>query len=436
MTHENEGATGSFGIARRVVQRAGATAVFLAISLSASAADPAAPAGRSEFAPPGVDDIARLVQHHPRESIKIARLPATLSADRANAALSRCAAPVATFKESGVVKFSGLLWQPIPGIHADGRSAALGMQERKATRLRLGGQELIMYPVARTPDISGEATHLSLALLNFDRSFARFTSGPGTADFVGTIVLPTRTLRLFSRDNHVEIYEMGNSLEPAVPRHYLLALARCDSEPLARLELLHARGMVLADTGPLRITLNPEQFYVSLQYGRFGKLHGASMGEILDALRRLPPLISIEGREFSIVSTFGEAAPGFPPPVIRFEETFDGIHVDRRNEVRTDAAGNITEITIATTNPALVPPGPFIDKPQAVRIAKQAIVARFGAVDPALLIPADLRFQYRGAGNTLLPMYRFGFSANNMAGLWVSVDALTGHAEVRTALVH
>jgi hypothetical protein len=282
--------------------------------------------------------------------------------------------------------------------------------------------------VGRTTDRSTAVVHVTALSLESNSDFARFTIDAVEKIAIGTLVFHESVYRIVPEANRYSLYKLEATDPHRRPRRYQIVTQNCGRSVVSELERRHVQMEVLADVQPWRVRVDADAHYVLLQGGELGRMPPTSDPEdVLSTLRVLEPLTqSTKDTALRITDVFRNESTNSQARVIRFEQVVGAISVDRRNEIRIDRDGRITEIASSILDDTISALPRSISEGQALDRAREALrseLTNVGRIES--VAPAELKYHFV-EGATLVPTYRFGLSVDSNEHYWVSVNANSG----------
>lgn len=201
--------------------------------------------------------------------------------------------------------------------------------------------------------------------------------------------------------------------------------------PHAITELTREQSAAAARIAPESMTIRLRGDKLHVRGGDLGRFDPqASFAENLRALlQRLGPLSNAHHAQFALT----EQTPG----KLRFVQVINGVPVIARNEVGLASAGRVLEVWLSVVDPARAPKDPPIALDRAMRIASLACANQHGLIDAEVELAEQPGLHYAPTpqGDALKFQYRFAAGVPGRAADFVTVNAITGAAEVSSALL-
>ena len=303
------------------------------------------------------------------------------------------------------------------------------LPQDRALQLSIEGQTYTLSIVEEIQDLKRGVRYVSAAMPNDPAGYARFTIDGSSGQVVGS-------LHTSSDDYRIVPHSSGQQLvfRKKLPE----SLAAGQQRALSKLERIHQRAEMLAAIQPSRARIEEGAGHLFIQDGSLGSLRSNSPEAIRAVIQRLAALTSLDvAPSIRITGIFASAA-GTGPRIIRFEQVINGIPVERRNEIRVDAAGKVTEVNVAFVDPESVPARTLLTAKAAERSARKALdfELRGAAGTITLMAAPELKYAVANAQLELTPLYTFDLATAAGEPYSVTVDASTGQTQVLSGVVY
>ncbi|HKR43525.1 MAG TPA: hypothetical protein VJU59_28240 [Paraburkholderia sp.] len=280
-------------------------------------------------------------------------------------------------------------------------------------------------------DPSRGVVHISGLTAN-SREAARFTTDAKRESIVGTINAASSVYRLIPVGKFYELYRL-----PTNERYERISAGCAAAAGAVELETFHTQMLALADLQPARVRQIQQEHTLLLQGDSLGNMPaGNSVEDIKTVLARLTPLIpSLRSLSLNVTQVLDTGNSNNPARAIRFNQLVAGLPVDRRNEIRVDARGLITEMNLSLV-PADIETKPLvIDKKEAIRRAQaQLNLATASSQRNAEILSLDLVCAF--ADGRLVPEYRIVAKAPNGEDYFLHINGNSGDVNIVSATIH
>jgi len=311
-------------------------------------------------------------------------------------------------------------------------------QEGTLVSIPIEGQVWKLLLAGRTTDLSRGVVHVTALSPEADTDFARFTIDAVRKIAVGTLVLRGSVYRIVPDSTGYSVYKFGAADLQQRPERYRRVVQNCGRNVVSELERRHVQMEVLADVQPWRARILENAHNVLLQGGSLGSMPSTDEAvNILEALRALEPLIpTTKDTTVRVTDIFGKPTRN-QARAIRFEQVIGDVSVERRNEIRVDPDGKISEIHSSIVDSTVFVLKPMISEEHALVRAREALELQLGIAGRIKsTVPPELKYHFL-QGATLAPMYRFGFDSIDTGDSYsVLLDATSGATEITSMAVH
>lgn len=311
----------------------------------------------------------------------------------------------------------------------DGFAALSTLPPTSRVRLTIEGREIVLRVDHERTDPKRRFRHVSALADDGSATNALFTVDEATGEIEGTITTTDSVFRLVPETAGAQrVFRTDRASSAAAAG----AGGRPDEAGLPRtsqrLARAHRNLKWLQNIQPYRARIEDEASSMLIQGGYLGRLDSNSPDAILAAIKTLSGLITEdEDVRIRVTAVLGTSTG---QRIVRFEQLIDGIPVARRNEIRVDARGGISEVTLSLvdqTDSAGTP----LPEARAFQLAlgQMAFEGRTGAGEPVRKLGSRLEYQWAGRARDLVPVYRFSIRAARGKNYRAEVNGFTG--EVR-----
>lgn len=322
-----------------------------------------------------------------------------------------------------------LLHGPGPQGSATGGIGFGTLPQDRALQVSIESQTYTLSIVEEIQDFKRGVRYVSAAMPNDPGGYARFTIDGNSGQVVGS-------LHTSSDDYRIVPHSSGQQLvfREKLPE----SLAASQQHALSKLERIHQRAEMLAAIQPSRARIEEGAGHLFIQDGNLGSLPSNSPKAIRAVIQRLAALTSLDVAPSIRITGIFASASGTGPRIIRFEQVINGIPVERRNEIRVDDAGKVTEVNVSFVDPESVAARTLLTGKAAERSARNALNFELrGTAGTITLIAApELKYVVANALLELTPVYSIGLATEAGEPYAITVDASTGQTNVMSAAVN
>ena len=293
--------------------------------------------------------------------------------------------------------------------------------------------------VEEIQDFKRGVRHVAATIQNEPGGYARFTidGTSGSGQVVGTLHTSHDNYRIGPHSSGQQLVFREKQPE-ALMQAAQSSMASGGLHTLSKLERIHQRAEMLATIQPWRARIEEDAGHLFIQRGNLGSLRDNSTEAVRAVIQRLAVLTSLDvAPAIRITGAFGSGS-GKGGQIIRFEQLINGIPVERRNEIRVDEGGKVTEVTTSFVNPELVAAQALLKPEAAEGLARHALDFELrGAAGKVTIIAAPvLTYIVSNAQLELTPVYRLTLATEAGEPFVITVGASTGQTSVMPAAVY
>jgi hypothetical protein len=323
-----------------------------------------------------------------------------------------------------------------PIVNTAGAVLGFGLP-RDMARLQLdvAGDRYELFYFDEQKDTRYGFRHVTMSVLNHERSYARFTVDDRSGRVLGAIYTPSQTLRIVPgttagrQDVYLSDGGRLNSQSDALreqhdPSFRLLAWRHQQLESVATIGAEYAEARHESRSSYIR-------------GGNLGHLKRVNAKEFVRAAAELTSITQFTGSEIFRVSETLETESGGRR--VRLHQIIDGIPVDVSNEVAVDSSGKILELGTLLAPSDFTPISPLLSQADARR---RAIAEWEGQVSSKFKAEGSppkgtLRYRPNGSINELELVYEFRLTGGSLNLEYLArVNALTGTVEIVPLFSH
>jgi hypothetical protein len=235
-----------------------------------------------------------------------------------------------------------LLHGPAARGSAAGGIAFGALPQDRALQVSIEGQTYTLAIVEEIQDLKRGVRYVSAAMSNDPGGYARFTIDGTSAQVVGSLHTSSGDYRIVPHSSGQQLVFREKQQE---------SLAAGQQRASSKLERIHQRAEMLAAIQPSRARIEEGAGHLFIQDGNLGSLPNNSPLAIRAIIQRLAALTSLEVAPSIRITGIFASPSGTGPRIIRFEQVINGIPVERRNEIRIDDAGKVTEVNVSFVDP-------------------------------------------------------------------------------------
>jgi hypothetical protein len=299
-----------------------------------------------------------------------------------------------------------------------------GTAEPKPVQITIAGQSLLLLPVEEWFDRESVLRHVSAVSITDTSAVARFTIDT-EGNLVGTVTLKDRTLRIAQFDRESQLV-----VSKPLPRsEQILVAERWQRPTTSALEKEHERTLVLARLQPWNVQFSTRAQSTLMQGGALGALRSESATDVVAALSNLNLLTRATNSTQVRVTAVNQSAAG---RLIEFQQLINGLPINRRNWIQTDADGNILELRSSLIEAPNVASREMLSRSDASRVAMEAVndLHRNAPIDADKLVFSSLYYHVLNAELDLAPIYQFNVAVPSGEYYVVRVNGYSGATEI------
>jgi hypothetical protein len=310
------------------------------------------------------------------------------------------------------------------------------LPQDQVLQLSIEGRAYTLSIVEEVQDLKRGVRHIVAMMRNEPGGYARFTVDGASKQVVGTLRTAYDKYRIAPHPSGQQL--VFREKQPEALMQAGQSSMASGRRPLSNLERIHQRAEMLATIQPWRARIEEDAGYLFVQEGNLGTLRDNSTAGVREVIQRLGALTLLDVVPTIRITGVFRSASGNGPQIIRFEQLINGIPVERRNEIRVDNAGEITEVTTSFINPELVAAQALLPPEAAEGLARNALdfELRGTAGKVSIIVAPALSYIVSNAQLELAPVYRLTLATEAGEPFVITVGAGNGQTTVMPAAIH
>ena len=317
-----------------------------------------------------------------------------------------------------------------PTVNTAGAVLGFGLPRDMARlQLEVAGDQYQLFFFDEQKDTRYGLRHVTMSVLNHDRSYARFSVDDRNGLIIGAIHTPSHTLRIVpgatAGQQEVYISDAGRL------DSQFSALGEQHGPSIRLLAWRHQQLESVATIGAEHAEARYESRSSYIRGGNLGHLKRVNAKEFVRAAAELTSITQFRGSETFRVSETLETDGG--DRRVRLHQLIDGVPVDVSNEVTVDSTGKILELGTLLAPSDFTPINPLLSQADARRRAIAEWEAQVSSKFKAEGSPpkGTLRYRPKGSINELELVYEFRLTGGLLNLEYIArVNSLTGTVEI------